>query len=266
MNFNARERNKTNNLTNNNMSELENKIEETPKRKRRTKAEIEEAKKNGTYKPRKKTSKVTEQEEKENAVEQKKITLSPEQSVLIMSCLNPSVSMAACNAAKKEGVQVVILEDKVIYDYLERSRKQEDLSEFLSDTSNRLKAESDARRLYAILTKGGNIEDSRDKVFNTTQIVKCTNLSHSKTASLIELFRAFGLIRLVRGIHEFMFTFTPEMRRKSIGDEILGMLKVMNTDIQRYKASIYNDDSLSSEQKENMYRDFQKSFNEQLEF
>lgn len=248
------------------MAELENKIEEAPKRKRRTKAEIEEAKKNGTYKPRKKTAKVEEQAEKENAVEQKKKDLKPEQSVLIMSCLNPTVAKVACDAAKKEGVQVVILEDKVIYDYLDRSQKAQDLSEFLSNTSNRLKAESDARRLYAMLTNGGNVEDSTGVVFTTTQIVKRTNLSHSKAASLLELFRAFGLIRLVKGVHEFEFTFSHEFRRNSIRDEIFGMLKVTNTDIQRFRASIYNDDSLTSEQKDKMYKDFQDSFNEFLEF
>lgn len=248
------------------MAELENKIEETPKRKRRTKAEIEEAKKNGTYKPRKKSSKVEEHTEEENAVEQKKKDLKPEQSVLIMSCLNPSVSMAAIDAAKKEGVQVVILEDKVIYDYLERSQKSQDLSEFLSNTSNRLKAEDDARHLFAILTNGGNIEESEGIVFTKTQIVKRTNLSHSKAESILELFRAFGLIRLVKGIQEFEFTFPHNMRRKSIRDEIMGMLKVMNTDIQRYRASIYNDDSLTTEQKHEMYKEFQKSFDEDLEF
>lgn len=248
------------------MAELENKMEETPKRKRRTKAEIEEAKKNGTYKPRKKSSKVEEHPEAENAVEQKKKNLKPEQSVLIMSCLNAPVAKAACDAAKKEGVQVVILEDKVIYDYLERSQKPQDLSEFLSNTSNRLKAEDDARRLFSILTNGGNIEDSNGIVFTTTQVVKRTNLSHSKTASLLELFRAFGLIRLVKGIHEFEFTFSNDMRRISIKDEIMGMLKVMNTDIQRYRASIYNDDSLTNEKKHEMYNEFQKTINEVLEF
>lgn len=247
------------------MAELENKIE-TPKRKRRTKAEIEEAKKNGTYKPRKKSSKVEEHAEEENAVEQKKKDLKPEQSVLIMSCLNPSVSKLAIDAAKKEGLQVVILEDNVIYDYLERSQKSQDLSEFLSDTSNRLKAEDDARRLFAILTNGGNIEESEGMVFTKTQIVKKTNLSHSKAESVIELLRAFGLIRLVKGIQEFEFTFSHDMRRKSIRDEIMGMLKVMNTDVQRYRASIYNDDSLTTEQKHELYKEFQKSFDEGLEF
>lgn len=248
------------------MAELENKIEETPKRKRRTKAEIEEAKKNGTYKPKKKATKEEVSSESENAVEQKKKDLKPEQSVLIMSCLNPSVAKAACDAAKKEGVHVVILEDKVIYDYLERSQKPQDLSEFLSNTSNRLKAEDDARRLYAMLTNGGNIEESSGVVFTKTQIVKRTNLSHSKAESILELFRAFGLIRLVKGIQEFEFTFSNDMRRQSIKEEVLGMMKVMNTDIQRFRASIYNDDSLTSEQKHELYKEFQKSFDELLEF
>lgn len=248
------------------MNKLEKEIEESPKRKRRTKAEIEEAKKNGTYKPRKKSSKEEEHAEEENIVKQKKRSLLPEQSVLIISCLHPSVYRAACDFAKKEGVQVVELENKVIYDYLENSQKTQDLSDFLSNTSNRLKAESDARRLFAMLTNGGNIEESEGMIFSKTQIVKRTNLSHSKAGSILELFRAFGLIRLVKGVQEFEFTFSHDARRNSIKDEIMGMMKVMNTDIQRFKASIYNDDSLTPKQKHELYADFQKLFDESVEF
>lgn len=70
------------------MSELEKKTEEAPKRKRRTKAELEEAKKNGTYKPRKKVVKEEVPNETKAPEEHAaKAPMKPEQSVLIMACL-----------------------------------------------------------------------------------------------------------------------------------------------------------------------------------
>lgn len=44
------------------------------------------------------------------------------------------------------------------------------------------------------------------------------------------------------------------------------MLKVINVDIQRYRASIYNDDSLTPEQKHEMYNGLAKDLDEVLEF
>lgn len=109
------------------MSELEKKTEETPKRKRRTKEEIEAAKANGTYKPRAKKSipsvETTETEGQMKEKKEKYQTRPPEQNVLIMACLQPSVAKAATDAAHDMGVEVVILEDKVIKDYLEAKVK-----------------------------------------------------------------------------------------------------------------------------------------------
>ena len=97
---------------------------ETPKRKRRTKEEIEAAKAAGTYKPR--GRKKVEEAPKEATAEQKAPEefqakpkkLPAEQSVLIMACLQPEVSRKVTDYAKEKGVEVVILEDRVIHDYL----------------------------------------------------------------------------------------------------------------------------------------------------
>lgn len=251
------------------MSELENKMEETPKRRRRTKAEIEEAKANGTYKPKKKAVKAEVKESEEKPVEAKK-TISqrpPEQSVLLMACLEPRVSKAAIQAANDLGVEVVILEDKIIYDYLEaKTKKPDSLSDFLSNSSNRLHAEEQCRKLYAILTNGGRIEDSFGMVFTASQVVKATSLSHSKAKEVFNLLRAFGLITFTKGFHEFIFTFSPELRRQSIRDEILGVLRVTNTDIERYKWAIESDDSLTKEMKDEIYKQLQMDIDSIIEY
>ena len=251
------------------MSELEKKTEEAPKRKRRTKAEFEEAKKNGTYKPRKKVVKEEVTNETKAPEEHAaKAPMKPEQSVLIMACLNPTVAEAATKAAHDAGVKVVILEDRVIHDYLEvrEGEKPQDLSDFLNNASNRLHAEDQCKKLYAIITKGGRIEDSVGRVFTASEVVKATNLTHSKARAVFDLLRAFGLIKFTKGNFQFMFTFSNDLRRKTIKEEVLGMLKVINVDIQRYRASIYNDDSLTPEQKHEMYNGLAKDLDEVLEF
>lgn len=253
------------------MSELEKKTEETPKRKRRTKEEIEAAKANGTYKPRAKKSipsvETTETEGQMKEKKEKYQTRPPEQNVLIMACLQPSVAKAATDAAHDMGVEVVILEDKVIKDYLEAKVKNANpsLQGFLSDTSNRLKAEAECRKLYAILTKGGKVEDADDEVWTTTEVVRETTLSHSQARSLFEVFRAFGLVEMCNK-HEFRFCFKPELRRSTILREIESMIQILNADIQRYKTAVYSDDALLKEKKDELYKKLGEFVDENIEF
>ena len=141
---------------------------ETPKRKRRTKEEIEAAKAAGTYKPR--TRKKVEEAPKEETAkapeefQAKPTKLPTEQSVLIMACFQPEVSKRAIEAAKEKGVEVVILEDRVIHDYLsvrdKDNKEARSLGDFLNDTSNRLHAEDQCVKLWMILTKGQPIENA----------------------------------------------------------------------------------------------------------
>ena len=86
---------------------------ETPKRKRRTKAEIEAARAAGET-PVKRTNKKVEEAPKNEEQAPKapeehaaKPTKQPaERSVLIMACLEPEVSKKAIDAAKEKGVEV----------------------------------------------------------------------------------------------------------------------------------------------------------------
>ena len=168
---------------------------ETPKRKRRTKAEIEAARAAGET-PVKRTNKKVEEAPKNEEQAPKapeehaaKPTKQPaERSVLIMACLEPEVSKKAIDAAKEKGVEVVILEDRVIHDYLSVRGKDEekrDLGEFLNNTSNRLHAEDQCVKLWMILTGGESIENSETRIFTETEVVKKTNLSHGKSKQVL---------------------------------------------------------------------------------
>ena len=244
---------------------------ETPKRKRRTKEEIEAAKAAGTYKPR--TRKKVEEAPKEETskapeeFQAKPTKLPAEQSVLIMACLQPE---KAIEAAKEKGVEVVILEDRVIHDYLsvrDREGKEErSLGDFLNDTSNRLHAEDQCVKLWMILTHGQPIENAEQRVFTRTEVVKATNLTHNKADQVFQLLRAFGMLRFTKGTHEFVLNFSKNKCHDTIKTEVLAMCKAMNNDILRYKASIEADTELTKEQKDELYKELQRAVDETIEY
>lgn len=202
-----------------------------------------------------------------NGEERAKTSLSPEKSVLIMACLEPEVSGKAIEAAKEKGMEVVILEDKVITDYLDSKKEEtnrESLGKFLSDTSNRLKTERNLAALYAILTQGAKIEDADKYVFTRTMITKRTNLSHRQASDLLMSLKVFGMLEFTRGDYEFKLIFSPQAQRETIKTEILSLCKAMNGDILRYKKAIEADPSLSEEQKKENYEKFKSAVNETI--
>lgn len=246
---------------------------EAPKRKRRTKAEMEAARAAGEA-PAKRVKKDTgeakkgdEQALKAPETHAVKPKLKPEQSVLIMACLEPQVAQKAMAAAKERGVEVVILEDKVIHDYLDmKTKKPESLGEFLSNTSNRLQAEQNRTKLWMIVTGGAPVEQASTRIITETEVVKKTTLSHGQAKAMFNLLRAFGLLRFTKGTHEFVLNFDKNDCHNTIETEVLSMAEVMNNDILRFKNSIESDTSLSEEQKKQKYDEFKNSVCESLRF
>lgn len=246
---------------------------EAPKRKRRTKAEMEAARAAGEA-PAKRVKKDTgeakkgdEQAPKAPETHAVKSKLKPEQSVLIMACLEPQVAQKAMAAAKERGVEVVILEDKVIHDYLDmKTKKPESLGEFLSNTSNRLQAEQNRTKLWMIVTGGAPVEQASTRIITETEVVKKTTLSHGQAKAMFNLLRAFGLLRFTKGTHEFVLNFDKNDCHNTIETEVLSMAEVMNNDILRFKNSIESDTSLSEEQKKQKYDEFKNSVCESLRF
>lgn len=246
---------------------------EAPKRKRRTKAEMEAARAAGEA-PAKRVEKDTgeakkgdEQAPKAPETHAVKPKLKPEQSVLIMACLEPQVAQKAMAAAKERGVEVVILEDKVIHDYLDmKTKKPESLGEFLSNTSNRLQAEQNRTKLWMIVTGGAPVEQATTRIITETEVVKKTTLSHNQVKAMFNLLRAFGLLRFTKGTHEFVLNFDKNDCHNTIETEVLSMAEVMNNDILRFKNSIESDTSLSEEQKKQKYDEFKNSVCESLRF
>lgn len=266
------------------MSELENKTEEAPKRKRLTKEEREAAIANGTLKPRPRRTKKTEDGEDKQEVKEptastdqskeecdnRTVCLPEEQSVFIMACLHPSTSQKTIEIAKNNGLEVVILEDQVIKDYLDLKRDGDNtkktIGDFLSNSSNRLKAEESCKKLFTIITEGGRVEDSENYYCRLSNVVRSTNLNYAEAKELLTLLHTFGLIQYTKGTHEFKFTFSKDLRRNTILKEITGMLKVLNQDIQRMKVAIDTDDELKKEEKDEMYKMLMRRIDEEIEY
>lgn len=243
------------------MSEQVNDV--TPKKKRRTKAEMEAARAAGEAPAKRSTKKNTE------STQEPKKPLKPEESVLIMACLEPEVSKKAIEAAKERGVEVVVLEDRVITDYLTSKTEdtnREAVGQFLENTSNRLRTEKNLVALYAILTGGAKIEDVDKYVFTRTMITRKTKLSHRQAADVLMALKIFGMLEFTKGDFEFKLIFSRNAQRETIKTEIVSMCKAMNGDILRYKKAVETDDSLTKEQKEEMLKKLQDAVNETIEY
>ena len=240
---------------------------ETPKkRKTATTKPKTESKTAKTAKP-KTESKIKSPEELQAKV---KKSLPAEQSVLIMACLQPDVAAKATEAAKENGVEVVILEDRVIHDYLsvrdKENKEKRSLEDFLNDTSNRLHAEDQAVKLWEILTGGDAIENASKRIFTRTEVVRKTNLSHSNADKIFQLLRAFGLLQFTKGTYEFTLNFNKGKRCETIRTEVLSMCEVMSNDILRYRAAIETNEDLTDERKKELLNDLKSKLTEKLNF
>jgi len=246
--------------------------EEAPKRKRRTREEMEAARAAG-LEPAKRVRKTSKKKEAEIEKSPDEFVAKPkltaEQKVMMMACLNPIVSSAAINAAKENGVEVVILEDRVIHDYLSTKGKKEEgvsVADFLNNTSNRLHAEDQCVKLWMILTGGKPIEEVDDVVFTRTEVVRKTNLTHKKAEQVLQLLRAFGMLEYTKGIHEFKLHFNPKRQHQTIQTEIISMCQAMNNDILRFKASIESDKKMTEKEKSEIYEAFRNTVEESIKF
>lgn len=246
--------------------------EEAPKRKRRTREEMEAARAAG-LEPAKRVRKTSKKKEAEIEKSPDEFVAKPkltaEQKVMMMACLNPIVSSAAINAAKENGVEVVILEDRVIHDYLSTKGKKEEgvsVADFLNNTSNRLHAEDQCVKLWMILTGGKPIEEVDDVVFTRTEVVRKTNLTHKKAEQVLQLLRAFGMLEYTKGVHEFKLHFNPKRQHQTIQTEIISMCQAINNDILRFKASIESDKKMTEKEKSEFYEAFRNTIEESIKF
>ena len=185
--------------------------------------------------------------------------LTPEQRVILVGCMNPKLIKSVVMAAKKNDVEVVMLDNKVVTDYLKvKGVKTQDvesltLEKFLSDSNNRIIAEQQAAKLWAILTNSTNVEWAENVEFTETEVCRKTTLSHSKANNLFNLLRAFGFMEWTDlKKRAFKLHFDKSYCYSAIQNDILAVSKTVNNDILRYKKAIEADEKINEEERKKM--------------
>lgn len=197
----------------------------------------------------------------ENEIVKEKVEtapLAPGQAVVLVGCLNPKMIKSISTAAKKQGVEMVMLNDKVVTDYLQvKGVKVPDaeavtLEAFLADASNRVVAEQQATKLWTVMMGNTKVENAETVKFTETQVVHATSLSHKTANELFNLLRAFGLLEWTDfKKREFTLHFFKSYIHSAIQNDIMAMSKAVNNDILRFKKSIESDTNLTDEERKN---------------
>ena len=169
-----------------------------------------------------------------------------ETKVFIVGCKNEELLKKVNALAEAEGVQLVVLEDRVVSDYVASHQEPtaeneaDKLQQFLTNKSNYNEAEAKALSLFNMLTKNGDIAKSEEMVFGEVQVTKATNLSYSKADDLLELLRLFGIVEYVstKKPITFRFHFGEETRQNCVMIDISEDCALIKTDMERYIASV----------------------------
>lgn len=189
-------------------------------------------------------------ERKEEEVKQDPVIaprpLSSAERVFIYACTRDSVRGRVAEMAQEEGIErVVLLDDKVIIDYLEAHKEEgatalppsdgrERLSLFLSNESNRLKARENATRLAKILG------DFKEEEHLVKTLVKRTNLSYSQAKDMINVLSLFGYAEWTRGVSAFVLHLSEESVKENLESEVRNACLPLVNALMQWESWIIN--------------------------
>ncbi len=167
--------------------------------------------------------------------------------IIIAASTEQSVIDGLEDFARQRGKHLVLLNDKVITDYIrstEQAEKQppKTVESFLQNEKNREEAETKAIALFNLITHNGDILTAKDRVFKKSYVTKRTNLTHKTLGELLTLFSLFGLIDWKKGDYEFSFVFSKEVRQASALADITNTTTMLNQNIVRYLSQFSDED------------------------
>ena len=159
--------------------------------------------------------------------------------IIIAASTEQSVIDGLEDFARQRGKHLILLDDKVITDYIKGTQRAENqppqtVERFLQSNENREEAEMKAIALFNLITHNGDILTAGDRVFKKSDITKRTNLTHKTLGELLTLFSLFGLIEWKKGDYEFSFIFSKEVRQASALADITNTTTMLNQNIVRY--------------------------------
>ena len=211
---------------------------------------------------------VTKKASKPKSTTKAKKELTPEQSVVILACMNEDFLAKLNKLAEKEGVKIVLTNEQVIKDYVENKLSGEvdesaRMSAFLKDERNRKVAFVHANELFAILTKRqGKVSEADNHVFQKKDLVRMTTLSWNKAEEILNTLQVFGYVERMNS-KEFKFHFDPKAICAKILNDVSFSIESLNLDIQRYKGAVENS---NEDDKEKMLADFKAEVQKHIVF
>lgn len=181
--------------------------------------------------------------------------LNPEK-IVVVGCLRDDVIPHIEEAVNKAigNCELVRLDNKVISDYIEGKKKTANkvsISDFLADVDNRKGAEEKALLLWNMMTKNADIALADKRVFQKSEIVKATTLTHKTLGELLELLKMFGLVEYVEGVtYQFKFVFSPQVRLATLYADIIEAVGILNKSIACYKSGVDNAEHIAEKERE----------------
>lgn len=201
--------------------------------------------------------------------EPKKLT--PEESVVILACMNKEFLEKLNKLAEKEGVSLVLTNEQVIVDYV--AQKNSDkidetarMTAFLRDERNRKVAFAHASEMFRILTRGNVSKDkASDITFSKKELVHVTTLSWNKAEEMLNTLEAFGfVVRIDKTAFKFHFDYKDI--RQQIYSEVILSVESVNHDIQRFKGALENSNDLQEDEKAKAMSEIQAEVTKNIVF
>ena len=209
--------------------------------------------------------------DKKTAAKKEPKKLTPEESVVILACMNKEFLEKLNKLAEKEGVSLVLTNEQVIVDYV--AQKNSDkidetarMTAFLKDERNRKVAFAHASEMFRILTRGKVSKDKASTItFSKKELVHATTLSWNKAEEMLNTLEAFGFV--VRADKTaFKFHFDYKDIRQQIYSEVILSVESVNHDIQRFKGALENSNDLQEDEKTKAMSEIQAEVTKNIVF
>lgn len=186
--------------------------------------------------------------------------------IVILGCVNNDVvahiEKTVGEILGSEG-QIVRLDDKVVFDYIESSKeakKNVTVEEFINNPDNRREAEEKALALWNMVTRNDDVAKAPFITFQKSVIVNATTLSHKELGELLELFKLFGLIEYMEGTtYKFRFLFGNRVRLATLSNDVSAAVNLLTDAIACFKSAINGDTTLTDDEKSQMNKELEDS-------
>lgn len=146
---------------------------------------------------------------------------------------------------KNDKAVVIRLEDKFVTDFLDFRKKQqnkqkeESIEDYVANEDNRTLAMEKALLLWNIMTNNADVVNASKRIFQKSEIVKKTTLTHKALNELLDTLSLFGFIEYPNGVnYEFRMIFTPQVRLSTLYADMIEIVAKLNEAITCYKVAI----------------------------